>query len=85
MLGEMLDTSPAARRFYFQKLSELSPSDRLKMMSRTSSLTRRMAEAGIRLEYPNVSDHELRVRLAVRLYGRELVERIYGSVPPGAR
>lgn len=81
----MLDTSPEAKRFYFRKLAELSASQRMAMMGRSSSLVRRMAEAGIRREHPGVSTDELRVRLAVRLYGREVAERLLGSVPQDAR
>jgi hypothetical protein len=85
MFGEMLDTSPEARRFYYQKLRELSGQRRLEMMGSTSSLTRRMAEAGIKREHPQISPEELRVRLAVRLYGRELAQRFLGPLPMDAR
>jgi hypothetical protein len=83
--GEMLDTSPEARRFYFQKLSGLSRCQRLAMLSGMSGVARRMAEAGIRRGHPGISDEEVRVRLAVRLYGRTVAERLFGGVPGDAR
>ena len=85
MFGEMLDTSPEATRLYFRKLAELTPLQRLAMLGSSSSLTRRLAEAGIRREHPAVSPQALKLRLAVRLYGREMAERAFGPAPRDAR
>lgn len=84
MFGEPLDTSPEARRFYFQRLARLSQAERMALTSRTSLLVRRMAEAGIRKLHPDCSEAEVKLRLAVRLYGRELVEPILGPAPRDA-
>jgi hypothetical protein len=85
MFGEMLDASLLARRSYYRRLAGLSLVERLAMMGKSSAMTREMAAAGIRRESPGASNEELRLRVAVRLYGRETVERILGSVPEGAR
>lgn len=85
MLGEMIDTTPEARRFYFQKLAELSPGERLALMARSSRMVRQLAEAGLRRDHPDATPAELKIRLAVRLYGRELVEKFLGPVPTDAR
>jgi hypothetical protein len=84
-LGEMLDTSPEARRFYFQTLARLGSAERLALMEASSQMIRNLAEAAIRKDHPGAGAHELRVRLAVRLYGRELTERVLGGVPAEAR
>jgi hypothetical protein len=81
----MLDTTPAARRFYYERLAAMSPSDRLAMMFSQSRMVRRLAETSIKREHPDATPEELRARLAVRLYGREIAERVLGEVPRDAR
>ncbi len=52
---------------------------------RLSRGVRELAIAGIREMHPDVSEEELRVRLTVRLYGREVAKRLFGTVPVDAR
>jgi hypothetical protein len=85
MFGEMHDTSPEARRFYFERLAKLTPAERLALMRESSRMIRRVAEAALRREHPTTSPEELRSRLAVRLYGRAAVERVLGRLPADAR
>jgi hypothetical protein len=85
MIGEMLDTSPEGKRFYFARLAKLTSFERLALMRESTGMIRRLAEASIRNEHPEASPEELRARLAVRLYGRETVERVLGPLPPDAR
>jgi hypothetical protein len=49
-----------------------------------SSAVRQLAEAGLRMRHPGASDQELRVRLAVRLYGRAAAVRLFATVPDDA-
>lgn len=79
------DTSPQRRVRYLELLRGLTPAQRMRKAADLSVTVRRLAEAGIRQQHPNVSPEELRVRLAVRLYGREVAERHYGVVPDDAR
>jgi hypothetical protein len=81
----MLDTTPAARRFYYQPLSRMSSRERLALMNDSSRMVRAVAESAIRREHPAASAEELRARLAVRLYGREVVRRVLPSIPEDAR
>ncbi|MFZ2492178.1 MAG: hypothetical protein WA208_11885 [Thermoanaerobaculia bacterium] len=85
MLGEMLDTPPEARRIYYERLAQLTPAERLAMMRRSSRMIRNLAESSIRREHPDASPDELRIRLAVRLYGRDVVEGLLGPAPVDAR
>ena len=85
MVGEMLDTSPEAKRIYYERLAQLTPAERLTMMRRSSRMIRTLAEASIRREHPSAAAEEMRIRVAVRLYGRELVERLLGPAPADAR
>ena len=52
---------------------------------RLSRGVRELALAGIRESHPEATEEELRVRLTVRLYGREAAERLFGAVPDDAR
>jgi len=47
-------------------------------------MTRQLALAGIRQRHPGASAEEVRARLIVRLYGREVAERLCGTVPADA-
>jgi hypothetical protein len=85
VLGEMLDTSPEARRFYYTKLAALTPATRLAMMYAQSRMVRVLAENAILREHPGASAVELRARVAVRLYGRRSAERVFGDIPLDAR
>lgn len=81
----MLDTSPAAKRFYFERLAKLTPGERLALMRASSRMIRKLAEAALRREHPDASPEELRARFAVRLYGKAAVERVLGPLPADAR
>ena len=52
---------------------------------RLSRGVRELALAGIREMHPGATEEELRVRLTVRLYGREAALRLFGTVPDDAR
>lgn len=49
-----------------------------------SRAVRELALAGIRELFPDASEQELRVRLTVRLYGRAVAVRLFGTVPADA-
>ena len=83
--GEMLDTSPEARRKYYAGLAALTSTQRLAIACAQTRAVRALAEAAIRRDHPDISLQELRARLAVRLYGRSLAETVLGDVPPDAR
>ncbi len=85
MSGEMLDTSPDARCVYFERLAEMTPSERLALMRSGNRMIRGIVEAAIRSEHPDISEEELRTRVAVRFYGRETVARVLGDLPADAR
>jgi hypothetical protein len=45
---------------------------------------RELAIAGIRQRHPEADEQEIRVRLTVRLYGREAAIKLFGAVPDDA-
>ena len=80
----MVDTSPQADARYHELLRRMPPERRLEAAMRLSHAVRELAIAGIRGRHPAADDHELRVRLTVRLYGRDCARRLFGDVPDDA-
>jgi hypothetical protein len=86
ILGTMLrDTAPEMEVRYQRSLGQLSPAERLEVAVQLSSGVRALAEAGLRHRHPDASEEELRCRLVVLLYGRDLAVRLFQSVPEDAR
>jgi hypothetical protein len=79
------DTSPAADARYHELLRAMPPERRLEAAMRLSRGVRALALAGIRELFPGADEQELKVRLTVRLYGREVAARLFGSFPTDAR
>jgi len=79
------DTAPAAKARYYELLRSLPADRRMQAMLRLSRAVRELALAGIRERHPTATDAELRVRLTVRVYGRDVARRLFGSVPADAR
>jgi hypothetical protein len=61
-----------------------SPAARLEQAAALTRAVRQLAEAGIRQRHPAASEAEVRVRLTVRLYGRDAAVRLFGDVPDDA-
>lgn len=80
----MRDTRPSALDRYHELLRARSPRERLAQSARLTLAVRELAMAGLRLRHPGASDEELRVRLVVRLYGREAAKRWLSGVPDDA-
>jgi hypothetical protein len=75
------DTDPRQRERYFELLRAMSPAERLRKAADLTRAVRWMAEAGIRQRFPTADETEVRVRLAERLYGREVARRLFGEHP----
>lgn len=81
----MLDTSEASLARYHELLRAQAPHQRLAQAMSLSRMARELAIAGIRKRFPTASPEEIRVRLAVRLYGEDVARRIFGEIPADAR
>lgn len=79
------DTQPKARERYRELISRLTPAQRFDIAARLSDSVRELAVAGIRKRFPDADSEEIRVRLAVRLYGRAVAARLFEDVPVDAR
>ena len=78
------DTSPGQDARYHELLRARAPHERLRAAMALSLAVRQLAEAGIRARHPGSAEGEVRVRLAVRLYGRAAAMRLFGDVPSDA-
>ncbi len=80
----MGDTSPRAEQRYLELRRAQPPEQRLRQVVLLTQTVRKLALAGLRERHPEASEFELRTRLTVRLYGREVAERLFGDVPADA-
>jgi hypothetical protein len=80
----MLDTTGAAFDRYHELLRAQKPHERLEQAAAPTRAVRELAVAGIKQRGPGASEDEARIRLAVRLYGRPIAERLFGEIPPDA-
>jgi hypothetical protein len=78
------DTHPAALARYHELLRAQAPLERLAQLVSLTRMTRELALAGIHARHPGASPQEVRARLIVRLYGRNVAERLCGPLPPDA-
>src|ERR1700722_17529758 len=77
----VIDTSPAANH---ELLRAMPPERRLEVAMGLTQTVRELALAGIHDRHPQADEHEMRVRLTVRLYGRAVAMRLFGAVPDDA-
>lgn len=84
MLVSVRDTAPTADARYHELLRSLAPHERLERAMALTRSVRALAEAGIRSRHPHADGAEVRARLAVRLYGRDVAQRLFDDVPEDA-
>ncbi len=75
------DTSEHADEVQFELLRAMTPQQRAEIFTALTLAVQDLAMAGLRLQYPNATDDELRLRLAARRLGNDLVRRIWGWAP----
>jgi hypothetical protein len=78
------DTRPEALRRYVQLLQGQPPHRRLAQAAALSQTIRTLAVAGIKRRHPDATAGEVRARLAVRLYGRDVARRMFATIPEDA-
>lgn len=80
----MDDTGEKANRRYHELLRARAPHERLAQAVSLTKMVRDLAVAGIKSRHPAADADEIRIRLAVRLYGRDAAERLFGRIPDDA-
>jgi hypothetical protein len=72
------DTTATVEERLFAAYRAMAPWEKLRIVSELSTASYELAAAGIRLRRPNASDHDVRLILAARRLGPELVRRATG-------
>lgn len=74
------DTHP---KMEAQLCRQASPTRKMHMLAQLNASVRILALAGLRSQYPQDSEAELRRRLAALLLGEELACKVYGEIRDG--
>jgi hypothetical protein len=72
------DTDPQVQQLIWQRLREMSPSEKAEMTVRLTNDCLALAAAGIRQRHPGADDHEMRMRIGVLRVGPELMLQAFG-------
>jgi hypothetical protein len=75
------DTTERADELQFELLRAMTPQQRGEIFTALTLAVQDLAMAGMRLRFPNATDDELRLRLAVQRLGRDVVKRVWGWSP----
>lgn len=70
------DTSEAVDRLLMDAYRRMGPAEKMERMRALSRAAYRAAAAGIRLSKPDASDEEIRIALAIRRLGEDVVQRV---------
>lgn len=75
------DTTREIEEILFAAYRRMSSSEKLERIGALGSLAESVALAGLREQYPDADERELRLRLAGRQYPRELLITAFGWDP----
>lgn len=75
------DTSEAIDRLLMERYRQMTPSDKMRMVTELNQTVEAVSLAGLRQRYPDAPERELRLRFASMRYGRELVRKAFGWDP----
>lgn len=75
------DTHPKIEALQIQLWRRASPTRKMNMLAQLNASARMLALSGLRAQYPQASEAELRRRLAGLLLGEELARKVYGDLP----
>ncbi len=73
------DTHPKMEALQIQLWRQASPTQKMNMLAQLNATARMLALAGLRSQYPQASESELRRKLASLLLGEELARKVYGE------
>ncbi len=75
------DTDPRALEVMYDLQRKMPPGEKATLALQLSGMLLRLAEAGVRSQYPAASEEEILVRVAARHLDPETVTRVYGWCP----
>lgn len=73
------DTHPKMEALQIKLLRQASPTRKMNMLAQLNASARLLALTGLRSQYPQAGDAELRRRLADLLLGEKLAQKVYGE------
>jgi hypothetical protein len=75
MIVVLSDTSDKARDVYFQRLREMTPSERLGLGIALWEAGHELQRAAAHRDYPDADEEEITFQIAVRRFGPELARK----------
>ena len=75
------DTDPRALEVFLDLQRKMSPEKKLAMVFASIRMLDKFVEAGIRHDYPQAGDREIKMRLASRRLDRDTMIRAFGWDP----
>jgi hypothetical protein len=73
------DTHPKMEALQIQLWRQASPTRKMHMLAQLNASARLLASSGLRSQFPQASEFELRFKLAGLLMGEELARKVYGE------
>lgn len=74
------DTHPRMEALQIQLWRQASPTRKMNMLAQLNKAAQILASAGLRTQYPQASQSEIRRRLAGLLLGEESACKVYGEI-----
>jgi len=74
------DTHPKMEALQIKLLRQASPTRKMHMLAQLNASARMLALAGLRSQYPQASEAELRYKLAILLLEEEMARKVYGDL-----
>jgi hypothetical protein len=74
------DTHPKMEALQIELWRQASATRKMNMLAQLNAAARTLALTGLRSQYPQASEAELRRRLADLLLGEELARKVYGEI-----
>ncbi len=71
------DTHPKMEALQIQLWRQASPTRKMHMLAQLNAAARLLALSGLRTQFPQASEFELRFKLAGLLLGEELARKVY--------
>ncbi len=73
------DTHPKMEALQIRLLRQTSPTRKMQMLAQLNASAQLLALTGLRSQFPQAGEAELRRRLAGLLLGEELARKVYGE------
>ena len=74
------DTHPKMEALQIELWRQASPTRKMNMLAQLNSAARLLAITGLRAQFPQASEAELRFKLASLLLGDETAQKVYGKI-----